>query len=82
MPGINRNRMMEKLKHVGIQASVHYPPVHLFSLYRNQFGYKKGDLPRTEDVSGREVTLPLHPRMKQEDVKWMVKRVKMVIRES
>jgi len=74
--GTNRNRMMGRLKGFGIQTSVHYPPVHLFSLYRNQFGYRKGDLPRTEEVSGREVTLPLHPRMKQEDVKWIVKKVK------
>jgi dTDP-4-amino-4,6-dideoxygalactose transaminase len=81
-PGINRNRMMERLKGFGIQTSVHYPPVHLFSLYRNQFGYKKGDLPRTEEVSGREVTLPLHPRMKVEDVKWIAKKLKAVIRES
>ncbi len=81
-PGIDRDRMMEKLKDFGIQASVHYPPIHLFSLYRNQFGYKKGDLKRTEEVSGRELTLPLHPRLKQEDVKWIVKKVKMVILES
>jgi dTDP-4-amino-4,6-dideoxygalactose transaminase len=75
-PGIDRNRMMERLKDFGIQASVHYPSIHLFSLYRNQFGYKRGDLPKTEEVSGREVTLPLHPRLKQEDVKWIVKKVK------
>ena len=81
-PGINRNRMMERLKGFGIQTSVHYPPVHLFSLYRNQFGYRKGTLPRTEEVSGREVTLPLHPRMKVEDVKWITKKLKAVIRES
>ena len=56
---------MEKLKDFGIQSSIHYPPVHLFSLYRNQFGYKKGDLPRTEEVSQREITLPLHPRLEQ-----------------
>jgi dTDP-4-amino-4,6-dideoxygalactose transaminase len=39
-------------------------------------------LPKTEGVSRREVTLPLHPRMKAEDVKWIVKKVKIVIRAS
>jgi dTDP-4-amino-4,6-dideoxygalactose transaminase len=81
-PGIDRNRMMERLKGFGIQTSVHYPPIHLFSLYRNQFSYKEGDFPRTEEVSGREVTLPLHPVMKAEDVKWITKKLKAVIRES
>jgi dTDP-4-amino-4,6-dideoxygalactose transaminase len=78
-PSIGRKKVMERLKDFGIQASVHYPPVHLFSLYRKRFGYKMGMLPKTEEVSRREVTLPLHPRMKQEDVKWIAKRMKDVI---
>jgi dTDP-4-amino-4,6-dideoxygalactose transaminase len=76
---LQRNRLMESLKNFGIQTSLHYPPVHLFSLYRRQFGYRKGMLPKTEEVSRREMTLPLHPRMGVEDVKWIVKKVKEVI---
>jgi dTDP-4-amino-4,6-dideoxygalactose transaminase len=71
---------MERLKHFGIQSSIHYPPVHLFSLYRKQFGYKKGDLPKTEEVSQREMTLPLHPLLDTGDVKWIVKKVREGIR--
>jgi len=80
-PSINRNKVMERLKEFGIQVSVHYPPVHLFSLYRKRFGYKMRMLPKTEEVGKREVTLPLHPRMTEKDVKWIVKKVKIVIRE-
>jgi len=78
---IDRNRVMERLKDFGIQASVHYPPVHLFSLYRKRFGFKTGILPKTEEVSRREVTLPLHPRMNEKDVKWIAKKVKEAIRD-
>ena len=78
-PSINRDRVMEKLKDFGIQSSIHYPPVHLFSLYRNQFGYQKGDLPKTEEVSQREMTLPLHPWMKWKDVKWITKKIKEIL---
>jgi dTDP-4-amino-4,6-dideoxygalactose transaminase len=81
-PSIDRNKVMERLKDFGIQTSVHYPPVHLFSLYRKKFGFKMGMFSKTEEVSRREVTLPLHPRMKQEDVKWITKKLKAVIRES
>jgi dTDP-4-amino-4,6-dideoxygalactose transaminase len=81
-PAVDRNRVMEKLKDFGIQSSIHYPPVHLFSLYQNQFGYRKGDLPITEEVSQREITLPLHPLLDTGDVKWIAKKVKTVIRES
>jgi dTDP-4-amino-4,6-dideoxygalactose transaminase len=81
-PFVDRSRVMEKLKDFGIQSSIHYPPVHLFSLYRNQFDYKRGDVPKTEEVSEREITLPLHPRLDTGDVKWIAKKVKVVIRES
>ena len=81
-PSIDRNKVMERLKDFGIQTSVHYPPVHLFSLYRKRFGFKMGMFPKTEEVSRREVTLPLHPRMNDEDVKWITKKLKAVIRES
>ena len=76
---IQRDQLMERLSHFRIQTSVHYPPVHLFSLYRKQFGYQKGMLPKTEEVSRREVTLPLHPRMEVGDVRWIVKKMKEVI---
>jgi dTDP-4-amino-4,6-dideoxygalactose transaminase len=79
-PSINRNKVMERLKDFGIQVSIHYPPVHLFSLYRNQFGHKKGDLPRTEEVSQREVTLPLHPLLDTGDLKWIAKKLKEAMR--
>jgi len=79
-PQIDRNRVMERLKDFGIQTSVHYPPVHLFSLYRRRFGFKEGMFPKTEEVSRREATLPLHPRMEEEDVKWILKKLKIVIR--
>jgi dTDP-4-amino-4,6-dideoxygalactose transaminase len=77
---IDRNQVMEELKDFRIQTSVHYPPVHLFSLYRKKFGYKRGMLPKTEEVSRREMTLPLHPRMDGEDATWIAKKVKEIVK--
>ena len=80
-PPVDRNKLMVRLKDFGIQTSIHYPPVHLFSFYRKRFSFKIGMLPKTEDVSRREVTLPLHPRMNDKDVKWIAQKVKEVIEE-
>jgi len=77
---LHRDQLVEGLRLWGIQTSIHYPPVHLFSLYRRGFGYQKGMFPKTEDVSQREVTLPLHPRMKAEDARWIVKKIKEIIK--
>jgi len=77
---IPRDEVMDGLRGHGIQTSIHYPPIHLFSLYRRQFGYKEGMLPKTEEVSPREVTLPLHQGMDGDDVGWIAKKLRGVIR--
>jgi dTDP-4-amino-4,6-dideoxygalactose transaminase len=79
-PSSLRDKLMDGLRNFKIQTSIHYPPIHLFSLYRKQFGFRKGMLPKTEEVSGREITLPLHPRMDGKDVKWITKKVKEIIK--
>jgi dTDP-4-amino-4,6-dideoxygalactose transaminase len=80
-PSVKREKVMEGLRRHGIQTSIHYPPIHLFSLYRKNFGYREGMLPRTEEVSQRVITLPLHPLMNVRDVKWIAEKVKRVIKE-
>lgn len=63
-----RDRLQTKLKKAGIQTSIHYPSVHLFSYYRRTYGYGQGDLPHTEEASERELTLPLYPQL---PLKWV-----------
>jgi len=74
-----RDELMKRLKGGGIQTSIHYPPVHLFSLYRKQFGCKAGMLPMTEAMSQRVITLPLHPRMDAIDVRRITQKVKEIV---
>jgi dTDP-4-amino-4,6-dideoxygalactose transaminase len=78
-PSIPRDKVIDDLRGHGIQTSVHYPPIHLFSLYRRQFGHKEGMLPKTEEVSEREVTLPLHPGMDEDNVRWIAKKLRGVV---
>ncbi len=63
-----RKVAMDRLKDRSIQSSIHYPPVHLFSYYRDRFGFAEGMLPNTEDVASRLITLPLYPTMTEEQV--------------
>ena len=62
---------MEHMKKNGIQTSIHYPPAHLFTIYREKYKYKEGLLPVTENIAMREVTLPLYPAMNDDDVHYI-----------
>jgi dTDP-4-amino-4,6-dideoxygalactose transaminase len=59
-----RDRARERLRELRIQTSVHYPPVHRFSYYRDQ----TLELPRAEEIGDRVITLPLHPKLTDTDV--------------
>lgn len=45
----------------GVQTSIFYPPIHLFSAFRKRF--PDVSLPRTETVASSEITIPLFPHM-------------------
>ena len=63
-----RERLREGLRQAAIQTSLHYPPIHLFGHYRSAYGYGQGDLPLTEDLSARALTVPLFSTMTTEQV--------------
>jgi dTDP-4-amino-4,6-dideoxygalactose transaminase len=65
--GTDRGRFIATMKQHGIGVGVHYPALHLFSLYR-KLGFKEGDFPYAEDIGRRTVTLPLFSTMTDSDV--------------
>jgi dTDP-4-amino-4,6-dideoxygalactose transaminase len=65
-PGCDRAAVMAAMRAAGIQTSVHYPAIHQFSYYQDQYGGIT--LPHTEDFSLRELTLPLHPALDTADL--------------
>lgn len=65
--GADRHEVMTHMREQGIQTSIHYPPVHQFSAYRERADGTAADLPTTVEAARREMTLPLHPLMRDED---------------
>jgi dTDP-4-amino-4,6-dideoxygalactose transaminase len=57
---IDRARIIAGLKANRIQCSIHYPPFHEFTAYRES---NLSDTPIARDISKRELTLPLFPTM-------------------
>jgi dTDP-4-amino-4,6-dideoxygalactose transaminase len=72
--GCDRNVFMEELRDLGIQTSIHYPPVHLFSYYQKL--YPGVTLSITENVAKREVTLPLYPNMSEDQISIVIDGIK------
>ena len=64
---IARGEFIARMKARGIGIGVHYPPIHLFQLYR-ELGFSAGQFPHAERVGAGIATLPLFPAMSEGDV--------------
>jgi perosamine synthetase len=64
--GCGRDLVIDALRAEGIEATLHYPAVHLLALYRERGGHP-GTAPRAEQLCDRLVTLPLYPAMTSSD---------------
>lgn len=76
---IDRAQFIDKLRALNIGCSVHFVPVHLHPFYRDTFGYRRGDLPVAEGIYDRLVSLPLFPRMTEQDVQHVADAVSAVV---
>jgi dTDP-4-amino-4,6-dideoxygalactose transaminase len=71
---ITRGEFMGELKERGIGSGVHYPPIHLFKLYRDR-GFGPGMFPHAERVGASTLTLPLFTQLSDADVDRVVAAV-------
>lgn len=62
---IDRVELIGKLKEDGIQSSIHYPAFKDFTAFKD---LGLNDAPIAEDIATRELTLPLYPTMRLDEV--------------
>ena len=75
-----RAEVFAALRAEGIGVNVHYIPVHLHPFYRERFGTGPGSCPVAETAYERLVTLPIFPRMSDDDVDDVIAAVYKVTR--
>jgi len=80
--GIDRDRVIRFLREGGIECKPYFTPIHLQPFYRKMFGYKEGDFPVTEDVAGRTIALPFFNNLKEEQIDYVVEKLKEGIKNS
>ena len=78
---IKRAEIMTQLQAAGIGNQVHYPAIHLFSIYR-KLGWKPGDFPHAEYAGRNILTLPLFPAMTRADVVRVVETLAAILKAN
>ena len=74
-----RTHLQKELKEQGIPTMVYYPkPMHLQGAFAD-LGYKKGDFPVAESLCERVLSLPMHPYLNEEDIRFVANAVKAAL---
>ena len=60
---------------------MHYIPVY-WQPYYQKLGYKKGICPNAEDFYEREISIPLYPKMSDQDIKYVIEKVFEIFKEA
>ena len=74
--GIDRDKFFGEMRERNIGVNVHYIPIYRFSYYQEQFDNKPTEFPVTEEVFSKIVTLPLFPKMTEDEVLNVIEIVK------
>lgn len=73
------NEIITKMAERGVATNVHYKPLPMLSAYKNQ-GFSIEDYPNTYDLFANEITLPLHTKLTDEEVEYVMECFKECIR--
>lgn len=65
----SRNEILHKLQEKGIGCAVNYRAVHTLAYFRKTFKYKPEDFPVANEMGNRTISLPLYPKLQNDDVR-------------
>lgn len=75
-----RNEFITKMAERGIATNVHYKPLPMHTAYKN-LGFDIKDYPHAYEQYKNEVTLPLHTKLTDEDVEFIIGNFKEITRK-
>lgn len=75
-----RREIIVKMAERGIACNVHYKPLPMHTAYKN-LGFDIKNYPSAYEQYSNEITLPLHTRLKDEEVKYIIENYLEVVKE-
>ena len=74
-----RHEIIVKMAEAGIACNVHYKPLPMMTAYKN-LGFDIKDYPNAYKRFENEITLPLHTRLKDEEVEYVIEQYSKAVR--
>lgn len=75
-----RNEVITKMAERGVACNVHYKPLPMMTAYK-ALGFDIKDFPNAYHLFENEITLPLHTKLTDEDVEYVIASFREALRE-
>lgn len=75
----DRNLIIENLKKEGIESTIGTYALHMLDYYIKKYGYEENDFKVAKNVYKQAISLPLHHKMSENDVQYVVEKFKKII---
>lgn len=82
VPGISleqRQEIIVKMAEAGVACNVHYKPLPMMTAYKNM-GFDITDYPNSYDRFVNEITLPLHTKLTDEEVEYVIEKYCRIVK--
>ena len=82
VPGISleqRQEIITRMAETGVACNVHYKPLPMMTAYKN-LGFNIKDYPNAYKKFENEITLPLHTRLSDEDVEYIIEQYSGIVK--
>lgn len=79
---LTRDQFINALSDANIGTGIHFPAVHLQQYYFEKYGITESMLPHASAAGISLLSLPLHPRLSQENVHRIVNMIKKITKEE
>ncbi len=76
---ISRAQFIVEARALGIELSVNYTPIHLFTWYQQYLGHRLGDFPEAEYCGANVISLPFYPLLSDEDADWVCEGITALV---
>lgn len=76
---VSRDEVVKRMQENGVGVAVNYRAIHNLIYFREEFGYRPEDFQNANEIGNRTISLPLYPKLIEEEVEIVSDTLKKVI---
>jgi dTDP-4-amino-4,6-dideoxygalactose transaminase len=76
---MKRDDYLHQFQTANIGVAVNFRPIHLMKFYKEKYGYKPGDFPVAESIGNSTISIPLYPRLKDQEITYIIKTINTLV---